>query len=89
MKFPEATDIWQASKLAKNFKPWIEDKKGGKVSAVRIAPGMGGIPMGSDGAPLSAEEIVARQKPLEKLQFWWKLADKKDRKAFQRWIDEN
>jgi len=35
---------------------------------------------------MSAEEIVARQKPIERLKFWWKLADKKDKAAFQHWL---
>ena len=35
---------------------------------------------------MSAEEIVARQNPLDRLKFWWKLADKKDKTAFQHWL---
>ena len=42
--------------------------------------------MSSGNATLSAEEIVARQNPVERLKFWWKLADKQDKLAFQKWV---
>ena len=36
----------------------------------------------------SAEEVVMQQDALRRLQFWWKLADEKDRTAFKDWLDK-
>lgn len=88
LKFPVVKDIWGATSMAAKFKPWLEDKKGTRLAVKQVKSGV--ISLRSPAtATMSAEEIVSRQKPLEKLQFWWKLADKKDRKAFRRWIVEN
>ena len=35
---------------------------------------------------LSAEEVIARQKPIDRLKFWWKLADKEDKLEFEKWV---
>jgi len=34
---------------------------------------------------LAAEQIISQQDALERLKFWWKMADDKQRKAFQAW----
>lgn len=36
---------------------------------------------------LIAEQIIAQQNALDRLKFWWKMADQKQRKAFQAWTD--
>lgn len=34
---------------------------------------------------LAAEQIISQQDALERLKFWWKMADDKQRKTFQAW----
>lgn len=84
IKFPAVNDIWEATTMAKKFNPWLENKKGGRVSSRKVKHNV----LNKGNSNLSAEEVVARQNPLKKLQFWWKLADKKDREAFQKWVRE-
>jgi len=89
IKIKTPQDQWQAEQLATNFKPWIESKSGQKLAIKRKKYKVSQTPVeakSTTGTGLSAEEIVARQNPLEKLKFWWKLAEKKDRQAFQSWV---
>lgn len=91
VKFHAPKDQWQAEMLISNLKPWVESKSGQKIATKTVkgkAPNISAAKAKASSSPLSAEEIVARQKPLEKLKFWWKLAEKKDRKAFQKWVKE-
>lgn len=43
-----------------------------------------GAPQASSAA--SAEDVVMQQDALKRLQFWWKIAGKKDKKAFSDWL---
>ena len=36
---------------------------------------------------LTAEQIISRQDAVDRLQFWWKLADEKQRTDFKAWIE--
>lgn len=38
-----------------------------------------------DSSALIAEQIIAQQNALDRLKFWWKMADENQRKAFQAW----
>jgi len=43
-------------------------------------------PTNNDAASIvQAEQIVSQQDALERLKFWWKMADDKQRKTFQAW----
>lgn len=35
---------------------------------------------------VAAEQVIAEQDPLDRLKFWWKLADEQQKKAFRIWI---
>ncbi|HEB85798.1 MAG TPA: DUF2057 domain-containing protein [Gammaproteobacteria bacterium] len=41
----------------------------------------------TNASALIAEQIIARQNALDRLKFWWKMANEKQRKAFQVWTD--
>ncbi|MDH5408065.1 MAG: DUF2057 domain-containing protein [Gammaproteobacteria bacterium] len=91
IKFKVPKDQWDATLLVSNFRPWVETKSGQKIatkSTIGKVINASTDKTSGSSSGLSAEEIVARQKPLEKLKFWWKLADKDDRKAFQKWLKE-
>ena len=45
-----------------------------------------GAPQASSAA--SAEDVVMQQDAVKRLQFWWKVASAKDRKAFKDWLDK-
>lgn len=40
---------------------------------------------GTAASTAMAEKIVSEQDALDRLKFWWKMADEKQRKAFQAW----
>lgn len=41
----------------------------------------------SETSALTAEQIISRQNAVDRLKFWWKLADEKQRKDFKAWIE--
>ncbi|MDH5181539.1 MAG: DUF2057 domain-containing protein [Gammaproteobacteria bacterium] len=87
LKFPQVKDNLSASLMVKKFSPVLEDKQGGRLAARKMHNrGQRISQPPNEESSLDAADIVAKQKPLEKLQFWWKLADKEERKAFQRWV---
>lgn len=89
--------------LARTIRQLGTGKEAGKPKAVVNSPAIDSGEMDSekqtaatsqtlatqnDSSALLAEQIISQQNALVRLKFWWKMADGKQRKAFQVWIDK-
>lgn len=103
LDFPPPRDLAAAQGFADDPRIWLEDAgTGERIEPIDIVAHGGLLGMMTGGEPeapaappasapdstAAAESALLEQDALERLKFWWKLAEKDERAAFEQWVSD-